>query len=455
MKHHLSPFVEVGADELTTVDGAAVTPLYQSDLGRLLLVSSGVAGTLRRGGDVGESHGKAIERKLRTAGVIGVSPDDVRRDYHARLAKRDAAAGVRSVTLLPTSYCNMGCTYCGQAHEKGAVAPAHREAVLRRLERMASDPATNSLSIRWFGGEPLMAFATVKWLSRSLLPAVDEAGIAFSAKIVTNGSLLDERKLRSLVHDCRVTTFNITIDGPSRVHDAHRPLKSGGRSFDKLLAVLVGALEDERYTDCEFQLRTNVDIRNAEHVDEYLEFMAANGFADRANVFFDLHEIHNWGNDVAAMQVGRATYARAETRWLRRMDELGLRHMTLPNRPSDRVCAAVSRDSEVIDAKGNVFSCTEQPLVPSEQSRGVLISLDRLGATARRPSGEFDQWPQEVAAGRHPCSTCTILPVCGGQCPKSWYDGTAACPSIRTNLTERMTLHALNHSEGRLRRLAP
>jgi uncharacterized protein len=33
-----------------------------------------------------------------------------------------------------------------------------------------------------------------------------------------------------------------------------------------------------------------------------------------------------------------------------------------------------------------------------------------------------------------------MLPVCGGLCPKSWLEGTPACPSAKFNITERLML---------------
>ena len=37
--------------------------------------------------------------------------------------------------------------------------------------------------------------------------------------IVTNGVLLDSRKLAALVDECRITEYHITIDGPAEIHN--------------------------------------------------------------------------------------------------------------------------------------------------------------------------------------------------------------------------------------------
>ena len=41
-----------------------------------------------------------------------------------------------------------------------------------------------------------------------------------------------------------------------------------------------------------------------------------------------------------------------------------------------------------------------------------------------------------------------MLPVCGGQCPKAWLEGTAPCPPPKYNIRERLNvLYALSHSQ--------
>ena len=72
-----------------------------------------------------------------------------------------------------------------------------------------------------------MAFAVIRQMSRELVAEAEATRTGYDSNIVTNGALLDDRKLRTLVQDCRISALHITIDGPAEIHDAHRPLKSG------------------------------------------------------------------------------------------------------------------------------------------------------------------------------------------------------------------------------------
>ena len=59
--------------------------------------------------------------------------------------------------------------------------------------------------------------------------------------------------------------------------------------------------------------------------------------------------------------------------------------------------------------------------------------------------GNFNE---RIRQGEYPCSTCRMLPVCGGACPKSWLEGIEPCPSAKSNVEQRLLLsYALSRLE--------
>jgi uncharacterized protein len=437
-----SPYIEVGTTDCTNPDGREMTPAYRASDAKTLLIPTRIAQLLR------DPRGISSDQ---------VTPNELAALLHQRLICQDPGAersrqyevaqrastevGLRKFVLMPTSYCNMGCAYCGQEHVRGATTSDHRDAVTARVTAALADPDTHSVTVRWFGGEPLMAFAAIRSMSKEIVEAAERCDSDYSSMIITNGALLDLRKLRTLAHECAIRVVNITLDGIQEVHDRHRPLKSGKGSYDRITQLLSTAVDLPEFDDVAFLIRTNVDVHNDGHVVPFLDEMAALGLANRKNVSFELHEIHPWGNDVRQLQMKRKEYATKEIEWLARMDQLGLAHTVLPTTVKKNVCVAASREAEVIDASGGVYSCTEQPLVPGFEHT-QLTTLDQLGVSARRPRGEFDSWAASVASGQQRCSTCSLLPVCGGACPKSWADWTPACPSLRSNIDQRLLLIA-------------
>ena len=155
------------------------------------------------------------------------------------LAALDAAAcpGAQhfdtvSLTICPTLACNFDCPYCFEHHRSSGVM---QEDVMldtvKLAERMIQSAGADTLSITWYGGEPLLAPQVIRQLSRMLIDLTEAMGIHYDASIITNGYLLDEANVR-LLEEARVTSAEITLDGIGRTHDASRRLKNGNATFD-------------------------------------------------------------------------------------------------------------------------------------------------------------------------------------------------------------------------------
>ena len=279
-------------------------------------------------------------------------------------------------------------------------------------------------------------------MGSEIASACRRVGKPLTGHMVTNGSLLTLERLRTLVAQCNVTTYEITIDGPAVVHDARRLLKTGAGSYERILSAVAASLNEEHMGGVNFSLRTNVDRRNAGYVDEYLVDLADRGLAsDR--VLVNLQPVHDWSNDTSGIRLPIEEYAHLESGWMLRMYLLGLRFGVLPVAPKPVVCAAVTRSAEILDPAGQVFSCSEHVLVDADRS-SALGTLEEVGGELR-PPGQFDDFHDVVARGEVPCRSCSLLGVCGGSCPKVWRDGGVPCPSFKFNLETRLEIWGALH----------
>lgn len=190
-----------------------------------------------------------------------------------------------------------------------------------------------------------------------------------------------------------------------------------------------------------FGIRTNVDVANEKYVDQLIDTLADAGLA-HPRVRMHLHPVHSWENDVEHLFLAKQHFAELEIGWLRHMRERGIHTKLLPARTADIVCGAVTRASEVDSGTGNMFSCTELPLVDDAERTQTLARVTDLPASDLRPSGPFDDWHDEVEKGAVPCQKCRLLPVCGGACPKAWAQGEIPCPSLKLNAQQRVDLAA-------------
>lgn len=344
----------------------------------------------------------------------------------------------RSFVLMPSSYCNMGCGYCGQKHVRTPASQQHRAAVKNRV--LHAVRAASCVHIGWFGGEPMMGYAQILDISASVTRACDEAGIGYSSKMVTNGALLSHTKIRKLHLDCRVGQFEITLDGPSARHNAQRPLRSGQASFDRIVRTIGEACADEDMPGLSFIIRTNVSRANQDEHEEFAASMREMGLGNPKVAFYTAM-VRPWGNDVSEFAVPSDQVVEIERQWLRAYLDNGLATSLLPTERVWTVCSAVSPGAEVISPTGDVHSCTEQPLVPGREGTALGHVVD-LQTPGRRPAGAYDDWNDELLGTTEAfCPSCPIFPICGGACPLVWRENRPACPSLKTTMPMRLTLY--------------
>jgi uncharacterized protein len=420
-------------------DGVRVQLVYSTRTAKLLFVIPQVAEALRAGRlDTISPGTRAI---LRDAQVTVPADQDELTDILNRNRSASHDKSLVRYLLLPTSYCNMGCAYCGQEHLRGGLSQDHRDRVRERVLRAIRLTSTRQLMIDWFGSEPMMGYAIIRDLTKDFVRVSAAEGVQYTAQIVTNGSLLNARNLDVLIRECRVNKFFITLDGPPDIHDVHRPLKGGGGSFWKITRTIRAALDNADYRHVLFDFRTNVDVHNRHSIPRYVELMAELGFT-QPNVTFSLHRVRPWGNDVSAIELANKDYAQSELDWLRLMQERGLPFTRMPTLAKRITCPAVKATAEIISGTGNIFSCTDHPLVPHAEQTAALGHISQDDLPVFRPAGEFDAWFDEVEQGGSWCRDCVFLPTCGGSCPKAWHEGNQPCPSYKHNVQGRLDLAA-------------
>lgn len=348
--------------------------------------------------------------------------------------------------IQPAAMCQLGCYYCGQQHTKDYLDRALMDAVVARVREKASRGTFRRLYIGWFGAEPLMALRQIRELSAEFKALAAERGMTYGAKVVTNGLSLKEGVFQELVREMNVDAIEVTLDGTAEFHDRHRYTKEGGASFDLIFKNLRDILlrDDFPALNCRVTIRCNVDESNVAGVSPLIRLLAEHGLHRRIGYFYPVG-VYAWGNDAHKKSLTKEEFARREIGWQVEMMRLGYPFSGLLPTRVRKVCMAVSQHSEMYDAFGNRFNCTEVSYVPQYVGTPyVLGNLKKPDAPepAQRPLAD---WNQTLLTDRFPCHTCKMLPVCGGGCPKSWHEDMRACPTPKFNIRDRLLLtYALN-----------
>jgi len=436
-----SRYAIISKEQYRDAEGRRCRLVYHTGTGRVSVLGRAAADALRDG-DLDALPGPLTAHLRELEVLTDRTPEQERLEVVAHQRAKSDSRESRVFVLVPTAYCNMGCDYCGQTHRKAPLTGDHRGRVGERVMAAMRQPETSHVQVRWFGGEPMMAFAVLRSMSATFVEEAERTGCLYSATLTTNGTLLTMRKLRQLHHEYAVGEVCITLDGPEEVHDTHRPLKSGLPSYRRILAFLkeLRAAADE-FPKLSMILRVNVDARNRHTVPRLLEELAAAGM-DHPMFRLELHGVYAWSNDVSGIRLGPDELAEDEVGWIRHAVELGLDHAVLPRARAGRICPAVSRSEEVLSSTGNVFSCTEHPLVDEHERNDAVSTVVALPTPTLRPAGRYDNWHDRLAAAELPCGNCELLPVCGGSCPKHWEEGDPPCPPLKRNTQQRMDLVA-------------
>lgn len=360
-------------------------------------------------------------------------------ELHTILARNRAAERDDPVlyqVIQPTAACQLGCGYCGQDHASRLLDAEGQDRLIDRIGAKLDATKHRALEVTWFGAEPLIGLSVIRNLSRRLRVLSRVRGCDFRAKLVTNGLGLTPAISRELVDQLDVDRVEITLDGLAEDHDSRRMTKTGRPTFERIYRNLrdLARLPAE---DVAISVRCNVDKHNATAVIPLVEKLALDQLQYR--IEFYLAYVHSWGNDADSRALSLEEFSQLEMECFRVMFRLGFALALLPPR-KPITCMALRPSADLTDAFGNLFSCTEVSYVPSYgypnryqigtlsggETEGVRTSLTRFTA--------------ELADDRLPCSSCALLPVCGGSCPKQWLEGRKPCPAARINIKDRLAL---------------
>lgn len=146
--------------------------------------------------------------------------------------------------------CNLACKYCflGNNSEKRElfsstdmsreVADKAIDFFVRQLKLSGIDFEKNASQIIFFGGEPLINFEILEYVSQRINDSRSTNPILASCElsVITNGTLLTKERIIKL-RDLGVA-INISIDGSTKEANEMRVDLAGNEIFDRLIAIL-------------------------------------------------------------------------------------------------------------------------------------------------------------------------------------------------------------------------
>ncbi|MEO3404141.1 radical SAM protein [Mucilaginibacter sp. CAU 1740] len=354
-------------------------------------------------------------------------------------------------TIQPSSNCQLGCHYCGQVHTKKVMKRDIADIMYDRIKSKVEErsPAVKALSVTWYGGEPLTGLSSIEYNSKKLLKLASDHNLQYNANIITNGLILKEELFKVFVSEYKIMHYQITVDGTAEFHDKRRMLKSGTASFDIIFKNILNIVNSEFYqtSGARIAMRCNVDAENKENVFELINLLRTEGILSKID--FYISPIHDWGDNNATKinGISKEDFAQFEIDVFLELMKDGFNVNNLIPPRKTYTCMVVSETSEVFDAFGNVSTCWEVPLTPAFENTPFISGNMVENPLIDTSDAAMRNWYDEIPTNDTWCKSCKFLPVCGGSCPKEWYNNSPACPSFKFNIDDRLFMSKLKQYE--------
>lgn len=346
------------------------------------------------------------------------------------------------LTIAPTLDCNFRCDYCFEEHLKVSMSTTVQDALLRWVEEKLA--GAKGFYVTWYGGEPLLpkAYPVLERLSERFCEIAERAGVQYSADVVTNGFFLDRARMERLA-ELGVRKVQVTFDGPRESHDARRHLIGGRGTFDRILANL-----KETVDLAQFQVRVNVDARNASSALDVVQTLVDEGLGDKVRPYLAMvtHDGAACGN-IVEFCYSSADFAGMELEIYREAARRKLPLARYPFRLAGAFCTADRLNGFVIAPTGAIFKCWHEVTMSPEKSIGSL--LDPQQPFQKRNE---DHWLQWDALSKTGCRSCEVLPLCHGGCPVEAMAhperDRGACEHYKFHLEPLVEIRHLHRSEA-------
>lgn len=259
-----------------------------------------------------------------------------------------------------STLCNFACVYCYEEGQTNRTCVMGQETLINTIEwykKKLLEGHYTECKITLFGGEPLVHKDLIKMLVSSLSNFANEKQIKLRLAIITNGYLLDQG-IVDFLNSNGLEEIQITLDGVGDIHDARRPLRGGGKTFDKI----INNISTLKKFNGRFLIRVSFDRNNMFHVKDLLQYIKNLKLQNECEVYLaPIHQTTTQNSQSCSFCSKNTSTDLLEIisqyiELYRYMASLGL---DVPKYISNGPCMTVSLDTVLVDPNGDLFKCVE------------------------------------------------------------------------------------------------
>lgn len=310
--------------------------------------------------------------------------------------------------IVLTQKCNFRCVYCNQEHFGSALSSEDVDRIAAFVGGEA--PRLRQFYVTWWGGEPLLKLDTIEELTHRFEEVCKLHAINYRAFTSTNASLIT-RDVAARLSRLHFEQFQISVDGPRKIHDIQRPMANKAGTYDLVIQGLRN-LVSEFHSDRRFiTLRVHATaLANAELSDWYQFLTDLDDCKHNLKLhFIPAHDSFRFdvSNTVTFKEmVSRLDNVIGEAR----TRGFYLAESALLDRDTLMHCGAVSDRSWFVLPGSRLTRCNNAFNDPKDDC-GRLEPDGRISLLPKA-----SEWIDHSPFKFDECRSCDVLPICMGGC---------------------------------------
>lgn len=281
----------------------------------------------------------------------------------------------------------------------------------------------------WFGGEPLLSKKMIEFITDGILKLAEKHHFEYSACIVTNGVLADE-KFVSNCERLHIANLQITIDGEREIHNRYRFLKvDHGKTFDTILSNFTNFCTNI-HSDTASILRINLTDENYTSIPKLLDEVpeaVKNNCVLLLRWVYSHNEGRSPGVEFSTNKKGSTPYENLAPLYKLAASK-GFTTNSFDEGLSCNFCECDFDHAFQINYNGDLFMCTHS------MDKSEIIGNIHDGFDTQRNLSRYARFINVNPFNDQECLNCKILPLCKGGCRKARYLGRKVCSDVKYSL---------------------
>lgn len=384
-----------------------------------------IISTLTPGENCDNIDDESKDQLIRSKSIVSSDDVELQKIKYNTLFKRFSQKTL-VLTINPTLACNFACPYCFEGeHPNIFMTEEVEDNIVSYIKQFKE---ADSLTVSWFGGEPLLNFKSLVSLSRKLM----SLDLEYSAGMITNGYLLTS-KIADQLPELKIRTIQVTLDGVKEEHDSRRCLKNGAPTYDIILKNITYIAEN--IPSIAISVRVNIDRNNPDsflHIYNELGHKYKTVYVHPAFV----QDVQGDGSCDSAMSMNEMYYYSTDL-----YNKTGLNFNRFYFTDGRRECAVRKSNAFVIGPEGELYKCWND-VGKQERIYGNITN----GGTITNESVLYNYLIGADQFNDSECLNCVLLPTCAGGCPYTRLldmkrSKKMACPIDRAQIKDYLWAH--------------